>query len=122
MQRVLKTTSEQLHSATGGKFNDVSVIIPDSWIGTDCAVDAAALQEEAGGHSGGDVGADFTVEAPHPIFGSEPYAEQFGQCGQRGKGVKIPFTALTVSTASLNDSFSYDPIEIAGECVTKLKT
>ena len=108
MQEILKTTSEQLHSATGGKFDDISIILPNSWIGTDCAFEA----EEA--HLG-DVEADFTVEAPHPIFGSEPYSEQFGQCGSNGRGVKIPFTALTVPTSSsLNDSLANDPIEITG--------
>ena len=32
---------------------------------------------------------------PHPVFGEEPRAKQFGQCGKIGHGVDVPFPILT---------------------------
>ena len=38
---------------------------------------------------------DFLLEAPHPIFGSEPWSSQFGGCRVQGHGVTVPYTFLT---------------------------
>ena len=39
--------------------------------------------------------AQIQVESPHPIFGSQPHAEQFGQCGVAGEQLTLPYTLLT---------------------------
>jgi len=38
---------------------------------------------------------DFSIVGLHPIYGVEPWAEQFGQCGTRSRSVFIPFPYLT---------------------------
>ena len=40
-------------------------------------------------------GPDFRIDGSDPIFGSKPFAVQFGQCGVQGLEVRIPFDVLT---------------------------
>ena len=92
---MLTSTSRQLYAATSGRgrLASVSVALPPSWAGTACAATAADATHLLSKPSEDEF--DFAVTGPHPVFGSEPWAAQPGQCGSVGRGVRLPFTMLT---------------------------
>ena len=53
---------------------------------------------------------DFILESPHPIFGSEPWSNQFGGCTVQGQGVVVPYTFFTNLEENV-ESIQRDPIE-----------
>ena len=94
-QTLMTSTSTHLSSSSSdrGQFSSIQVILPASWSGTECVnSNVTYVSSERNHHN---LNADFTISEPHPIFGSEPFAEQYGSCGKVGKGVHIPYTALT---------------------------
>ena len=79
-------------------FGDIYVILPSSWASQpDCLLNRNVVQ------SGAKIlynkvkkyHPDFLLEAPHPIFGSEPWSNQYGGCTVQGHGVIVPYTFLT---------------------------
>ena len=91
----MTSVSEKLHSASGGgRFAEVTVILPKMWAGTECQngrnVTTSSLPENF-------EQADFVVSGSNPIFGAKPLARQFGSCGVTGLGVDLPFEILTES-------------------------
>ena len=102
-QSLISSTSRQLFESTSGRgrFSTVTVVLPASWAGTACTSDTNVTVDSV--YFAGNVDADFNVEGPHPIFGSEPWARQFGQCGNVGQGVQVPFPALTQITENLGE-------------------
>ena len=79
-------------------FGDIYVILPSSWASQpNCLHNRNIMQ------SGSKIlynkvkkyHPDFLLEAPHPIFGSEPWSSQFGGCRVQGHGVTVPYTFLT---------------------------
>ena len=53
---------------------------------------------------------DFILESPHPIFGSEPWSNQFGGCTVQGQGVVVPYTFFTDLEENV-ESTQRDPVE-----------
>lgn len=95
IEALLTSTSRQLFESSGGRFKDVTVILPRAWSNTECLngrnVSVSTLSEAFDE-------ADFEITGSHPIFGSNrPWALQFGECGVSGQGVKIPYHVLTES-------------------------
>ena len=79
-------------------FGDIYLILPSSWANQpDCLHGRNVTQ------TGSKIlfnkvkkyHPDFILESPHPIFGSEPWANQFGGCTVAGHGVVVPYTFLT---------------------------
>ncbi len=94
----MTSTSEDLFEAAGGSFSDVSVILPKSWMNTEC-VDGVEVSNVLSVPEGFD-SADFKVGGgPHPVFGPGPRAAgQFGPCGVGARdGVVIPAHVLVSS-------------------------
>lgn len=111
LQALLTSASRQLYAASaGGRFASVDVVLPPSWAGTACAAGRNATVADvflASSGSGGDSGqADFRVSGPHPVFGSEPRAAQYGRCGAVGRGVDLPYTMMTEFAGPEGESYS----------------
>ena len=34
------------------------------------------------------------MDSPHPLFGAEPWTQQFGQCGISGLNIRLPFPLI----------------------------
>jgi hypothetical protein len=70
-------------------FGQVSIVVPEAWSDVDCGADDVI--------EAGDVSAEADLRVSggrHPVFGSKPFAEQFGQCGVQAKTVNLPYTGL----------------------------
>ena len=97
-QVYLTSISKRLYDVTEAQFGDVTVLLPTTWTGNEDCVAGRNLSV-----SGYDLSLarstdpDFSIVDPHPIFGAEPWVQQFGGCGVKGKGVSIPFPYLTES-------------------------
>ena len=37
---------------------------------------------------------DFKVDSPHPLYGTEPWTQQYGQCGVSGLNIRLPFPLI----------------------------
>ena len=91
MQALITSVSSQLYDATGGRgrFGSIEVTVPSGWNKEDCLrsrqLKPQSISEKA----------QIQVESPHPIFGSQPHAEQYGQCGVAGEQLTLPYTLLT---------------------------
>ena len=94
-------------------FGDIYVILPSSWASQpNCLHNRNIMQ------SGSKIlynkvkkyHPDFLLEAPHPIFGSEPWSSQFGGCRVQGHGVTVPYTFLT-NLEENSESIENDPTE-----------
>ena len=80
-------------------------MLPPSWAGTDCldgrnvtvARTFIPRQDGGGGDNWDAWNADFTMVAPDPLWGAEPRARQFGQCGAAGRGVALPYPLVTTT-------------------------
>ena len=89
-------TSKGFHSLTGERsfLDDVTVVLPDSWANTECALKhvdpdtPAPMRESADIHVTGE---------RHPTFGSRPWTRQYGQCGQTGQFLELPYSGLTAN-------------------------
>jgi hypothetical protein len=105
LQELLTSTSKTLYRITKRKarFHDVNIILPTSWAGTDCLNDRQINDKI---NSGLKESSDFTVTSSHPIFGdSQPLAIQYGQCGESGLGIRIPFGLLTQNLTEFTSKF-----------------
>ena len=87
----MTSVSSQLYDATGGRgrFGSVEVTVPSAWNNEEC-LRSRQLKPESILDP-----AEISVESPHPIFGSQPHAEQYGQCGIPGRQLTLPYTLLT---------------------------
>lgn len=89
-------TSKRFHALSQERvfMGDVTVILPSSWTGTECAmrrVDPGVIAPPS-------ESADIRVTGHrHPTFGSRPVAAQFGQCGVPGLYLQLPHLALTTN-------------------------
>ena len=101
----MTSVSTQLYDSTGGRgrFGSIEVIVPSSWNNEEC-LKSRRLQPHS---TQGDP--NILVESPHPIFGSQPHADQFGQCGVPGLQLRVPYTLLTdnVRVTAQNSKFPY---------------
>ena len=90
-QALLTSVSTQLYDATGGRgrFSSFQILVPSSWNNELCLRSRRILPTYAHGQK-----SDFKVESPHPIYGSQPWAEQYGQCGVPGLSVQLPYPLL----------------------------
>ena len=92
------TKNNVTENVVSSYFGDIYVILPSSWASQpNCLHNRNIMQ------SGSKIlynkvkkyHPDFLLEAPHPIFGSEPWSSQFGGCRVQGHGVNVPYTFLT---------------------------
>ena len=92
------STNNVSENLVSNYFGDIYVILPSSWASQpDCLLNRNVVQ------SGAKIlynkvkkyHPDFLLEAPHPIFGSEPWSNQYGGCTVQGHGVIVPYTFLT---------------------------
>ena len=83
--------STQLYDATGGRgrFGSLRILVPASWSNEECLLRRNILSHYPHGRS-----ADFYVDSPHPLFGAEPWTQQFGQCGISGLNIRLPFPLI----------------------------
>ena len=88
----MTSVSSQLYDASGGRgrFANFQILVPSSWNNELCLRSRRLLPTYEHGKE-----VNFAIESPHPIFGNQPFARQFGQCGVPGRGVQIPYTILT---------------------------
>ena len=77
------------------RFQDFQVHLPSSWMNQ---ADCLASRNLVASFESSTKNSDITVTGPHPIFGSQPIAKQFGGCGTRGQGVDLPYTYLELNT------------------------
>ncbi len=95
-QIYLTSTSKRLYDVTESQFGDVTILLPATWTGNEECLGGRNISTSGLDQSlarGSDP--DFRIVDPHPIFGVEPWIQQFGQCGSRARGVSIPFPYLT---------------------------
>ena len=79
-------------------FGDIYLILPSSWTSQpDClhGRNATQIGSKILYNKVKKYHPDFILESPHPIFGSEPWSNQFGGCKVPGHGVVVPYTILT---------------------------
>ncbi len=112
LQVYLTSTSKRLYDITESQFGDITILLPVTWAGNEECLAGRNLSISGLDQSlARGVDPDFRVVDPHPIFGAEPWIQQYGQCGSRGRGVWIPFPYLTDkenNTAKVKgQSFSY---------------
>ena len=82
----------------GNQFGEVYVILPSSWANQPDCLHGRNVTEDGSKILFNEVEKyhpDFILESPHPIFGSEPWSDQFGGCTVQGQGVRVPYTLLT---------------------------
>ena len=91
-------TDDDRNKIMGHYFGEIYLILPNSWASQpDCLHGRNVTQ------TGSKIlfnkirkyHPDFILESPHPIFGSEPWSNQFGGCTVQGHGVAVPYTFLT---------------------------
>lgn len=87
----MTSVSTQLYDATGGRgrFSSFRILVPSSWNNELCLRSRKLLNTYPHGED-----VSFKVESPHPIYGAQPWAQQFGQCGVAGKNVRLPYPIL----------------------------
>ena len=73
----MTSVSSQLYDATGGRgrFGSIEVTVPSSWNNEECLKSRKIRPHSKSADP------NILVESQHPIFGTQPHAEQFGQCG-----------------------------------------
>ena len=91
-QTLLTSTSRQLFDTTNGlgRFKEISIVLPKAWAGTECLSGRNVTSDMSGFGK-----PDFRVTGAHPLFGTQPLALQYGQCGVPGLEVQLPFEILT---------------------------
>jgi len=95
-QVYLTSISKRLYDVTEAQIDDVTILLPATWTGNEACISGRNLSISGADLSlARSVDPDFSILDPHPIFGPEPWVQQFGGCGVRGKGVSIPFPYLT---------------------------
>jgi hypothetical protein len=94
LQALLTSVSRQLYDATGGRgrFGELNVLVPASWNNEECL--QSRQMEPASSRVHQVMESDFVVDSPHPIYGAEPWAQQYGQCGVGGLSIKVPYSLL----------------------------
>ena len=87
----MTSVSSQLYDATGGRgrFGSFRIIVPSAWNNEMCLKSRNILNTYPHSEE-----ASFKVESPHPIFGAQPWARQFGQCGVPGLDIHLPYPIL----------------------------
>lgn len=94
-QNLLTSTSRRLGALFNGHFQDVTIILPIAWAGSECVSHHLEGVSVSNWVLSKSFHPDFEVDQPHPIFGpDQPWSKQFGPCGQSGLGVTVPFTVL----------------------------
>ncbi len=103
---LLTETSRGFHALTDGRglLASVSVALPSSWAGSDCAPTAnsenvaapAAAAAAAAAHE------DVAITGRDPVFGARPRAEEAGACGERGRRISLPYPALIAVPTAAN--------------------
>jgi len=91
-QSLLTSTSRHLFDTTSGRgyFSDITIILPRSWQTTECLIDITLSTDLS------TIGKrNIIVRASDPLFGAQPLARQYGQCGVQGLWMDIPIDALT---------------------------
>eukprot|EP00095_Tigriopus_kingsejongensis_P010323 maker-scaffold187_size272365-snap-gene-1.30 protein:Tk10323 transcript:maker-scaffold187_size272365-snap-gene-1.30-mRNA-1 annotation:"hypothetical protein DAPPUDRAFT_253437" len=95
LEILLSETSQGFHELTDGQayFSDISILLPKTWESLDCLVGRNTLHHDLESHLSKQ--ADIQVTEQHPIFGTRPWATQFGQCGAQGLNIELPYPSLT---------------------------
>lgn len=95
LKNLLTSTSRRLGALFNGYFQDVTIILPIAWAGSECVSHHLEGVSVSNWVLSKSFHPDFEVDQPHPIFGpDQPWSKQFGPCGQSGLGVTVPFTVL----------------------------
>jgi len=90
----MTSVSTHIYDATGGRgrFGSLNVILPNSWNNEECLRSRDVYHQVQNGFETSQI--DIVVEAAHPIFGADPWTEQFGQCGVQGQKMRLPYPIL----------------------------
>ncbi len=93
-QALMTSVSRQIYDTTNGRgrFGELNIIVPSSWSGEECLKSRFLSTRD---RSASPRENDFTVDNSHPIFGTDPRVDQFGQCGIGGSGIHLPYSILT---------------------------
>ena len=87
----MTSVSTQLYDAIGGRgrFGSFRILVPASWSNEECLLRRNILSKYAHGQA-----PDFKVDSPHPLYGTEPWTQQYGQCGVSGLNIRLPFPMI----------------------------
>ncbi len=87
----MTSLSTQLYDATDGRgrFGSFRILVPSSWNNEQCLRSRRILSTYPHGDQ-----VAIKVESSHPIYGSQPWAQQFGQCGVPGLNLRLPYPIL----------------------------
>ena len=91
--------TEKVNGDVTNYFGDIFVLLPSSWMNSqttsECLHGRNFTQNRILFNKVQKHHPDFLLSSPHPIFGSEPWARQYGGCQEPGHGVMVPYTLLT---------------------------
>ena len=107
------TTNNVTENFVPNYFGDIYVILPSSWASQPDCLHGRNVRQSGSKILYNKVkkyNPDFILESPHPIFGSEPWSNQFGGCTVQGQGVVVPYTFFT-NLEDNAESIQIDPID-----------
>ena len=87
-------------------MKEISIVLPKTWSGTECLTGRNVVADMSG--YGKPV---LRVTGSHPVFGSQPLAVQYGQCGVSGLEIQLPFEVLTKNQNLTKNSGNYKNVK-----------
>ncbi|CAB4065492.1 CLCA3_4 [Lepeophtheirus salmonis] len=100
LKKLLVSSSKTLFDLTSTQFNNVHIIVPSNWVGSDCLKDQGVSIENVN-HSSEDI----LVTNLDTLFGDNIITSQYGQCGTPGRLVQLPYASLNKSMESQSKKF-----------------
>ena len=96
----MSAASARLYAATNQRaaFGDVTLVLPDAW--PDNCADGGRPEVTL---TGSYPTSDLRLSVPHPVYGSEPWTQQPGLCGQPGSFVQMAAGYLTDDDGNVSD-------------------